>query len=808
MSSLVHDLRFALRLWTRAPLLATAAVLSLALGIGANVTVYTWLRQTVLDPLPNVPRSSELVALDTTDSVSRGGISFLNYQDLRRENTVLTDLCAGQQVPASLQDGLASQRVWVWYGTWNLFDIMQVKPALGRFFREEEDRPGQPVGVVLSDAYWRNHYAAAPGIVGRRIRLAGMPCEVLGVGPAGFLGPVGGITYDIFVPLQAFIHAGGVPEASLENRSARSLYLLGRLRPGIPLSQARTSLQATASALDVRYPATNRGILLNVYALKDSPMGAPSLLVKPLALLFVGVGFLLFIATANVANLLLARAAGREREMALRTAIGASRGRLVAQLLTESAVLGLAGGAGGILLSFWSLRLFLMAIPRNNLPVAFDLHLDPAAMAFAFVLSLAASMIFGILPALRGSGLSPAQALKEGSLRAVSGPRLRRIQALFAALEMAIAVALLVGAGLMVKSAFAIQRDSPGFDPRGVLFVNLGMDLGGYTAPEAAKLSRSLLSQVRGLPGVEAASFSEGLPLSLGGPKGVGGRLEGMDRPEGERLGFARNLVGPGFFRTFRIPLASGRDFTEDDRETTQPVVIVNQTLAGRYFPGRDPVGLRLRINGTWRTIVGVCRDFKFQNWSEPLTPFVFLPLDQWDVPSWNLVVRASGPGVAEALRKAVADLDPALPIQVMHMEHVAEAAGFLVRTSAVAMAGLGLAALFLASIGIYGVMAHGVSQRTPEIGIRMAMGARPGAILAMVLREAMAIALGGALLGLAGAYALGQRFADILHNTRPTDPAVFIGVPLLLLGVAALASILPALRAARIPPSEALRNE
>jgi predicted permease len=790
-------------------MLAAAAVLSLALGIGANVTVYTWLRQTVLDPLPTVPRSRELVGVDTTDAVSRGGNSFLDYQDLRRENTVLTELCAGQQVPASLQDGGGSQRVWVWYGTWNLFDVLQVKPALGRFYREEEDRPGQPLGVVLSDAYWRTRCSADPGIVGRNLRLAGQPCQVLGVGPAGFLGPAGGISYDVFVPLQAFIHAGGVPEASLESRSSRSLYLLGRLRPGVSVAQARISLKATMATLGERHPASNHGIRLNVYALKDSPMGAPTVLAKPLALLFVGVGFLLLIATANVANLLLARAAGRGREMALRTAIGANRGHLMVQLLTESAVLGLAGGASGLLLASWSLSLFQMAIPHNNLPVVFSIHLDPEALAFAFVLSLGISVLFGLIPALKSSGDTPAQALKEGSQRTGSGgPRLRRIQALFAALEMAVAVALLVGAGLMVKSAYEIRRDSPGFEPRGVLYANLGMDLGGYTPGSAARLGRALQEKVRALPGVESASFSEGLPLSLGGPKGVGGKLEGQDRPADEHLTFARNLVGPGFFHTLRIPLIAGREFTPEDGENTQPVVIVNRTLATRFFAGREPLGQRLRINGDWRTIVGVCEDFKFQSWSEPIAPFVFIPLEQWDVPAWNLVVRASGPGVAAGLRKAVTDLDPALPVQLMDLEHVAEASAFLVRTSAIAMAGLGLAALFLAAVGIYGVMAHAVSQRTPEIGIRMAMGARPAGILRMVLKEGMAIALGGALLGLAGAYGLGQRFADILHNTRPTEPVIFLGVPLLLLAVAALACVLPAWRAARIPPSEALRNE
>jgi len=747
--------------------------------------------------------------MDTQGAANREGASYPDFRDLRDENTVLSGLFAGQQAQVSLQDQGPALRAWAWYGSWNQFEVLGVRPAAGRFFRPEDDRPGQPLTAVLSHRCWQSRFQGDPGILGRSLRLGGRSCQVLGVAPAGFFGPVGGIDYDVFVPLEPFIHGGGDPEADLEARDSRSFYLLGRLKPGLGLDTARQSLRALNATLATRHPRTNQGVRLNVYALRDAPMGAPALLAKPMALLFVGVAFLLLLATANVANLLLARAAGRERELALRTALGAGRGRLVGQLLTESALLGLAGGAGGMLVASWSLQLFLRCLPPTNLPITFALHLDLPALLFALGLALATALLFGTLPALRGTGRAPAAALKDGAARSGAGPHTRRAQSALAALEMALAVTLLAGAGLMVKSSLALGQASPGFEPRGLLFADLGLDLGPIGAPEAARLGRELLDRVRALPGVEAVTFSEGMPLSFGGPKGVGGALEGGDPdPRAGRLSFARNVVGPDFFRTLRIPLLAGREFTADDREDTQPVVMVNETLAVRFWPGQDPVGRRLRINGVWRTVVGVGRDFKFQSWSEPPTPFVYLPFEQWRVRTWNLVARVASPDQAAALRRTVTALDPALPVQVSDLGQVARASGFLVRTSALAMTGLGLVALFLASVGIYGVMAHAVSQRTAEMGIRMALGATPRGLILMVLRQGLSLAVAGAALGLAGAYALGQRFQDLLHRTSPTDPLVFTAVPLLLLGVAALACVLPALRAASVPPTEALRSE
>jgi len=809
MSTLLSDIRFALRLLAKAPGFTAAAILSLALGIGANVTVYTWMRQTVLDPLPGVKHSGELVFMDNTDSSGgHNGVSYPDFRDFKKENRVLQGLFAGQQSVLNFQEGGDSQRLLAWYGSWDTFQVLGVQPALGRFFQSDEDRPGQPITTVISYRLWKRQFGGDPSVVGRSIRVSGESIQVIGIAPKGFQGPIGGLAFDLYVPLEPFIQRGGESEGSLENRRSRSFYVIARPKPGIFFEQTRTSLQALSRELTQRYPKTNAGMHLNVYPFREATTGAPALLGKPMALLFVAVSFILLIACANVANLLLAKATGRQRELALRSALGAGRGQIVMQLLTESILLGLAGGAGGILISLWSMGLFVKAIPPVGTSVFFQIQLDGSALIFALLLSLATAVLFGVIPALRGSDRNPAETLKQGDSRTRGGHR--RIQSILVVAEIAIAVTLLTGAGLMVKSALEIRKDSPGFEPRGVVFADLGLKLGGYDGPRAARFAQDLREKLRALPGVESVSFAEEKLLSLGGAKGIGARFEDVDLPDDEPISFSRNLVGADFFSTFRIPLASGREISEQDTAESEPVVMVNETLARRFWPGRDAVGHRIRINGTWRTVVGVSKDFKFQNWTEKTLPFVYIPLSQFGLSPWNLVMRVKGPtsSFVKPLRQIVAGMDQGLPIIVEDMEEVVANAAFLLRTSALTLGGLGIVALFLSSVGIYSVMAYSVSQRRNEIGIRMALGAAPSSILTMVLKQGSLLIGSGLFLGLLGAAFLGRHFADLLYHTRPMDPEVFIGVPLILAAVAILACIIPALRAARVDPLKALREE
>jgi len=808
MHSFLPDLKLAFRRLLKSPGFTAIAVLSLALGIAANVTVYTWLRQLVLEPLPGVHRSNRLVAFDSNDSEGHANNSYPDFKDLRDENQVFQGIFAGQQAILCLDRQEGGERVHAFFANSNMFEVLGVKAAQGRFFRPEDDQPGQPLSVVLSDRFWRRKLGADPTIVGRDLLISGRPFRVLGIAPAGFYGPVPPSAFDLFLPLEPFVHQGGDPEYNLTQRNSRSYFLYARLKDDVSVPEARQTVRAFGKLQEQRHPRTNKGIRINAYPLSEVPYGSPVVLAKPMALLLVMVAFILLMGCANVANLLLAKGIERQRELALRSAVGASRGRLLAQLLTESAVLGLTSGLVGILLTRVCLRFLPASIPSTlHMPMVFEVRMDAQAFSLALALSMATALLFGTLPALRGSRRTPAVALKEGGSRSGGGVH-HRIQALLLVAETALAVTLLIGASLMVKSAWEISRDKPGFEPKGLLYASLGLDMLPMGTDKAARLAQDILDRVKAIPGVESAAFTELKPLNMQGAKGCGLNFEGQD--PALTLGCSRNLIGPDFFATFRIPLRSGREFNLHDGPKAQPVVIVNEALAARYWPGQEAVGKRIQVNGDWRTVVGVCANFKAAHWSERAEPFVYLPLAQWNVKAWNLAVRVRG-SVEDTLlplRRAVLQSHGSLPVHIQDMQEVAFNAATLVRMSARMLAILGLMALLLAATGIYGVMAHAVSQRTAEIGLRMAVGASPSSILAMVLRRGLLLAAAGTALGLAGAYALGQGFADILHRTSPTEPLIFLAVPIVLLLVALAACAVPALRAATVPPNEALRSE
>jgi len=809
MNALLPDIRFALRLMLKAPGFTLTAVLSLALGIGANVTVYTWMRQMVLDPLPGVTQSGQLIAMETRDSEgNRSGISYPEYKDLRDENRVLQGSFAGQQVSRSMQDRGPTQRILVWFSNWNMFDVLGVKPQVGRLFQPEDDRPGSALSVVLSHRFWKQHCGGDPSIIGRNLRMGNETYRVLGVTPEGFFGPVGGLNLDVFVPLEPFIHRGGDGESNLENRQSRSFYVMGRPKAELSAAAVKAGLANLFKELEARHPKTHRDIRLMVFPVSEAPMGAPVLLKKPMALLLVAVTFILLITCANIANLLLAKASGRQREMALRSALGASRARLSTQMLTESIVLGLLGGLGGLLLSTWSLGLLVSRIPTNTLNVAFQVQLDYKALIFALLLSLITAIVFGLVPALRATKRDTAETLKQGGNRG-SGLH-QRLQAVLVVMEIAIAVALLVGAGLMVKSSHEIQKDHPGFEPKGVLYGKLGLELGNYDVQRAAQFAQLLREKVAALPQVESVSFSEGQPMSFGGPKGVGLRVEGVDVASTNTTTCARNLVGPDFFHVFRIPIIAGRDISVSDEKGSEPIVVVNQAFVDRYLKDGEALGKRIEINGKWRKVVGVSRNFKFETWTDKPKPFVYIPLTQGDIKAWNLVVRTRGPvsSLIQPLRSLIANQDSTLPVVLEDMEDVTENSGIVIRLAGRALAQLGIIALLLASMGIYSVMAYSVAQRKTEIGIRMAMGATSSDILGMVLKQGSILIGTGLGLGLLGAFTLGNRFADVLYRTSPKDPLVFITVPLLLCTVAILACALPAWRASRLDPLKTLKAD
>lgn len=808
MAILPVVVRQSLQQLRKAPGLVLAAVLSLGLGIGASVTVATWLRQTVLSPLPGVPDSGALVAIGTTDAGgSQGGLSHPDLQDLAREVEGFQGLFAGQ----SFTLGLEGQRFRTFYGSWNQFEVLGIQPALGRFFNREDDRPGAPLGAVLSDRCWRRVFGADPAVVGRRLHLGSHSLEILGVAPAGFHGPVAPDAYDLFLPLEPVIQAGLAGEGSLESRSFRAFWVLGRPAPGVSLAVLARQVTAFGQGLARRHPGTQKGVAFHLYPITEMPFGSPPVLARPMALLLGTSALLLLLACANVANLLMGRALGRTREAALRAALGADPASLFRLFFAESLCLGVVAGLAGLGLAALGIRVLPMILPdRPAFPMVWPVHLDLPAMLLAGALALATPVVFGTLPALRLMRAGGLGGLREGGSQTGLGRRHHTLQGVFLVLQAALAATLLGLAALLAKSAWELARSSPGFRPQGLLHVDLGLDLGRHDAAGAARLAMALRDRVAGLPGVLGVTFTEGLPLGTLGPKGVGVVSDRAYVPGGAFWSCKRNLVGADYFRVMQIPLVAGRDIREEDRQDQPPVVVVNETLARRTWPGEAALGRRLRVNGTWREVVGVSADSAFQFWTDPPTPFVYLPQAQWEGRTWNLLVRVEGPPEPHlaALARAVEDLAPELPVLVQDMSRVAQGAGVLVRLPSRMLLGLGILAMGLAGMGVAALTLQGLRRRTREFGIRAALGAGPWDLLVAVARAPLGLTLGGLAVGAGGAVSLGHLCAPILYRTRPVEPLLLALVLLGILGVVGLVILGPALRVLRIPPADTLRSE
>lgn len=807
-----QDIRLAFRLLRKAPGTSAIILLSLALGIGATVTVAAWHHQLVASPLPGLPEARAIAVVASEDAGGLTDVSYADFRDFRDESTCFRGLVASRWTPLNLRTEGAATRVYAQFVSWNYFETLEVRPALGRGFLREEDRPGAPLAVVLSHDFWMRAYGGDPAVLGRSLRLnGGLPGRVVGVAPARFQGTLGGLRFDLWVPLEAYVASQGWTPDVLENRRNRSLFVLGRLAPGATLAQAQADLDRVARELERRHPEADRGFQVRALDLAHAHQGAQTLLGKPLSLLLATVLLVLLIASANVANLLLVRSAARQGEWAVRAALGADRAHIVRQILLESLVLALLGGAGGLLASWGGLRLLRTFALPSYLPVGFDPRLDGHAVLTALACTLGTTFLVGLLPALLASDLKLSSAWMGGERTSTLTRGRKAVMNLLVAGETALAVALLVTSALTVRSLQRIRYDRPGFEPRGVLVASPNLERGGYTPERARRLSLDLRDRLQAVPGVRSVAFVDEMPMSLEGSSWEYVAFEGrpVAGPHPDRI--YRSLVSPGYFRTLGIPLAAGRDFSDADGPQGQPVAIVNEALARRYWPGQDPVGKRLRPWGdAWWTVVGVAKDARFRTWFAPTEPLLYLPIAQGGTTNWNLVARTDGPPSAliRPLEGLLRGLDPALPLTALDMERYLAASSFQIDAAARILAWLGILALVLAGVGIFAMVSHAVEQRRPEIGIRMALGARAGWILRDVLGRGLAVAGLGIAAGWAGAYALAMSFANILYRTEPWEPPVFLAVSLAVGLLAALACALPALRAARVDPCRALRRE
>jgi macrolide transport system ATP-binding/permease protein len=791
------------------PAFTLAAVLSLALGIGANATVYTWIRGLLLHPLPGVPEQARIVYLENRNHAGNAlGVSYPDFEDYRA-GAKSVSLVAQDDVAMSVTVGRQAERVHGALVSGDFFQVLDVKLARGRAFLPDEDRvpDARPV-VVLSHALWQRRLGGDPEIVGRTIILNGRAFTVVGVADQEFAGTWGGVVTELWVPMMMQPSIGG---GALDRRGSHWATVLGRLRPGASRESARAELDLVARRLAEAYPNTNRGTTVRLYPVWQAPGGAGKVLGPVLAVLAVVVALVLLIACANVANLLLGRALERRREMAIRLALGASRGRIVRQLLVEGLFLAAAGCACGLVVARWSAGLLTSFLPPMDAPVRLPSDVDAPVVAFTALVACLAAAAFSLAPALQGSRADVALALKAESGAAGGSRRKAALRNLLVVGQVAISVVLLVAAGLFLRSLQNARHADPGFDTAHVLLAGLDLFPNGYSDDTGVQFYERMLDRVRALPGVRAASVARRVPINFGGRSQYVIEGEGYQAAPTEEMAVEYNSVSPGYFQTLGIPLTRGRDFEPSDRGDGARHVIVNDTMAKRFWPGEDPIGKRLRINSRWVPVVGVARDITYHQLGEAPQSYMYVPLFAAYRPETSLQVRTEGDPAASAgaVRDVVRGLDPNLPLFDVTPMSAHMGIGLVVPRIAGTLLGLfsGLA-VSLATVGLFGVISYLVGQRWHEMGVRMALGARPLDVLALVVGHGLRLAGIGLALGAAAAAGLTRLVARQLHDVSPLDPATFAAVAAFMLAVALAASYGPARRASRLDPLATLRHE
>jgi putative ABC transport system permease protein len=821
MRTLLNDVRFGLRTLLKSPGFTLVAVVALALGVGANTAIFSAVNTVLLRALPYA-NSAQLVAIytsgDPTVAEPRGPLSYPDLVDFREQAKSLEYVSAYQGVGTVMSTGPGDEpeRVRGVEVMADLFPALGVTAAGGRVFTREEDKEGGPPVIVISDGLWRRRFGGMPDAVGREVRmgLSGRTATVIGVMPPGFKFPPGeSEAIDYYIPFITENTRRGVEQ--LMNRGSVSLDTVAKVREGATAEQAAAEVKTIAARLEEQYPASNKNRRARVVSLHEDLVGS----VRPALLLLLGaVGLVLLIACANVANLLLARSAARSREIAVRTALGASRGRVVRQLLTESMLLSLAGGGAGLLLAAWGVEAIVKLGPAT-LPRLAETSIDGRVFLFALGVSALTGIIFGLAPALQASKTDLAMSLKDGGRGGSAGAARARLRAVLVISEVALSVVLLVGAGLLIKSFRQLLTTDPGYSPERVLAVTVALNTQRFPdADSRAGYFREAVARISQLPGVESAGLTRLLPL---GRSDIWGDFEIAGRPPfapGAAHSARSYVASPEYFRVLGIPVKRGRAFLSSDAKNSQPVVLVNEAFARQHFPGEDAVGRHLVFSGPDekplppREIVGVVGNVRFEAFNADEVPEYYIPFEQSPSAVSEVVVRARG-GDAAALstsvRAALKAVDPNLLIWETRTMDELVGRWTAPRRFNVALLGLFAAlAMLLAAVGIYGVMSYTVTQRTHEIGIRMALGARARDVLAMVVRQGMLLTLAGLGLGLAGAFALTRLMSGLLYGVSPTDPLVYAAVALLLGGVALVSCLLPARRATKVDPMIALRYE
>ncbi|HEX5708964.1 MAG TPA: ABC transporter permease [Pyrinomonadaceae bacterium] len=834
LETFLQDLRYGARMLARKPGFTAVAVLTLALGIGANTAVFSLVNATLLRRLPvNDPEALVYVYSGQPNSLYSTA-SYPDYAELRDRSEVFAGLAARGGITASLGGDDQTELAVGQIVSGNFFDVLGVRAALGRTITTADDQtPGAHPVAVISHGLWQRRFGGDASVVGREISVNGHSFTIVGVLPAEFRSLEQGRTDDLYVPMmmQAVArpprggYSGEMNPDLLQVRGNRWLWLIGRLKPGVTKEQAAAALAPVTQQQAELYPDTNRGRVSTLTRVVDGDPQERGSLLSVAGLLASVVGIVLLIACANVANLLLVRASARRKEIAVRLALGAGRGRLIRQLLTESLLLSTLGGVAGLALGWWAVDLLRAAPPPPGLlPVSLDFTLDWRVLVFTLGLSVLTGLVFGLAPALQASRPDLIPTLKNDSSAHDQKHRRLNLRNALVVTQVALSLILLVGAGLFLRSLWRAQAIETGFDESRLLAAQLNINLLRYTRVQGREFYRQAVERVEGLPGVESATVARIVPLS-GGSSVRGLIIEGRggaDDFRSENAGgggagldtLSVSVVGPKYFQTVGVNLLKGRGFGETDKEESPPVVIVNETFAARHFGGEDVLGKRLSVNGPngpWREIVGVARDSKYVTLGEAPTPYAYLPLAQNHETGMTLLVRTKNEpaDLAPAVRQAVESLDRNLPVtNVRPMTEMIGNSLYAARMGAALVGVFGLLALVLAGVGLYGVMSYAVSQRSREIGIRMALGAQGRDVLRLVLGEGMMLAALGAVLGLAGAAAASRLLGSFLYGISTTDAAAFVVSALVLSLVALVANLIPARRATRVDPMVALRYE
>ena len=811
MSTLISDVRYSIRSLLKNPGLTVAAVLSLGLGIGANTTIFTWVQAVLFRPIPVAanPSAIRIAAMENREGQSRSW-SYPNYQDFRDRATLIDVVAQDDQTFNFAVDDTA-ERAWGALVSGNYFQVMGLRAAAGRLFTPQDDvTPGGHPVVVISHAYWQRRFSGDPAIVGKSATINNLPMTIIGVAPEGFLGSFLGVSSAAWVPMAMQREMmGGDRMAQRGNGWMQSLV---RLKPGVSQAQAQAEATAIMAQLVQEYPQNNEGRRLRIVQTWEAPFGAATVLAPILAVLSILVALVLVIACANVANLLLSKAVSRRREVAVRLSLGASRTRLVRQLLTESLLLAVVAGTAGVFMAYWSMDLIMAFAPPVDMPLDLGLRMDTTTLMFAVGVSLVTGVIFGLAPALQASSPQTITALKEEGRSGSGGRATGRLRNALVVAQVAVCLVLLVGATLFLRSFIAAQALSPGFDADRLVTASMDMFPSGYTGERHREFQRRAIEAIEALPGIESAAFGSRIPLGFGGNSSTSVGIDGYVPRENEEIVINYSTIGARYFETMGVPIRAGREYNSTDTLESPRTLVINEAMARRYWPDGKALGGRVRFGPNIAEVIGIVADTKYSSINERPLAQLFLPMSRSEVSTLRLFARAKGnpaPMVAE-IRNAIRALDATLPVYDARTvsEHM-QVAVFAQRMAANLLGAMGVLALLLAAIGLYGVMAYAVSQRTQEMGIRLALGASPASLLNMILGQGMTLTAIGLAIGLAlalGAFGSIGAVRTLLPGISPLDPITFITVPLTLTLIAFLATWIPGRRAGKVDPLVALR--